>query len=178
MGDMAARLGGVLTRLSTVEADVAAIDVSALDTRLDALEAFRATNEVVRDYTSPADSTISTTETVEATCTLPVPAGWGGYTLEAEASFRINETGTLTAIRLITVRIRLTNASGTQFGIANVVLDLATPNNQLSSAVVGSLEGQTTTGNVLVVLTSAIPADTGQTSIADMNFRARAVRTS
>lgn len=141
-------------------------------------ETFRATNEVVRDYVHPADSTISTTETIEATCTLPVPAGWGGYTLEAEASFRVAETGTLTAARLHVVRLRLTNTGGAEMGVSRQLIDGTSPDNQLPAGVVGYLEGQSATGDINVVLTAITPGDSGQTTIAEMYMRARAVRTS
>lgn len=122
-------------------------------------------------------NTISTSEAVEETVTLAIPASWSTYDIEALVQTDVFESGTLTAIRVVTLRIRLTDVTGTIIGLTEVEVDTVDP-NRWSGVVQGFIEGQTATGNVAVVFTTAIPGDTGQASTDNTTFIAKAYRTS
>ena len=120
------------------------------------------------------DNTISTTETVENTAALTIPAAWLGYDVEALCTTDLFESGTLTAIRVVTLRLRLGSLVGTTFGQSSPEVGTADPNRE-STAVLGWITGQTTTGVVNVVFTTQIPADTGQASISNTTLIAPSV---
>lgn len=125
-----------------------------------------------------AGNGIATTETVELTATLSIPASWAGYDIEAEFSGSVRESGTLTAARNVNGRIRLTNATGTVLGSNTVLLDSAIAPQRLAMPVLGYITGQTATGSVAIVFTSELSGDSGQADWANGTLIATAYRTS
>ena len=124
-------------------------------------------------------STISTTEAVEMTATLSIPANWAGYKIHALFSGSVRESGTLTAARAITGRIRLTNAAGAVLGNNTVVLDSApTIGERTGLPITGFITGKTATGSIPFVFTTEIPADTGQATYSNGTLLVTAYRTS
>lgn len=135
--------------------------------------------EVVQARVTDATSnTISTTETAEETVTLAIPTNWVSYNIEVIGKADVFVSGTLTGVRTVTLRLRKTNASGTVLlgGTSIYHLQIAAPNRS-AQPMVGTLTGETATGNVPIVFTTEIPADTGQASTANRIFLAKAWRT-
>jgi len=123
-------------------------------------------------------STISTTEAVEQTLTVTIPGTWATYDLEAFAVCELLESGTLTGQRTITVRLRRgTTVGGTSLAFSQPTIDIDQP-NRFSVSLLGVSEGETATGGQSVVFTTAIPADTGQTSYDHFSAVLTAWRTS
>lgn len=129
---------------------------------------------------APGGASISTTESVEMTANLAIPATWLGYDVEASLTADVLETGTLTGERNIEFRIRLTNAAGAQLGLSVLTIPLAILNNtiRLHLPVNGYITGQTATGTVPVVFTAALSNDSGQMSWDNGTLIAHAWRTS
>lgn len=122
--------------------------------------------------------TIQTSENIKVTATLAIPAHWAGYDIEAIVSGRVTETGTLTAPRTITNRIRHTSSAGATLGFQAVPIGVDTPDNSFGFGFAGYLEGQSTTGNIAIVYTAQIANDTNQVSWDDIILIATAWRTS
>jgi hypothetical protein len=106
---------------------------------------------------------IGTTEAVEQSVTLAIPATWNTYDIEAVAVADYLESGTLTGVRAVDMNLRLTDATGTQFGGQTSQMGTVAP-NRFQSVAVGFIAGQTATGNVVVVWTSQIVVDSAQAS--------------
>jgi hypothetical protein len=124
-----------------------------------------------------AGTGISVTESVEQSVTLPVPSDWTTYDIEALAVMDILESGTITAVRSVTTRLRLTDATGTLFG-TNISQIGTVPPNRYQQPTFAYLTGQTATGNVVVVWTAQLGGDSGQASWDNGVFIATAYRTS
>jgi hypothetical protein len=130
----------------------------------------------VQDLTG---SGISTTEATEMSATLSIPADWGTYDIEAWLSASVYRSGTLTDIRTVALRLRLTDASGTIIGVNSVDLEGSVSIAQRSSvSCVGYRTGLTSTGSVVVVATSRITDDSGQAAWDNGTLILHAYRTS
>lgn len=126
--------------------------------------------------TNTAANTISTTETVEETATVTIPTYWDGYFLEAMATFDSLESGTLTAIRTMTFRLRRTNLAGAVLQLTEPSIGTVQPNRQ-THALLGYSQSQTGTGAQSVVFTTEIGGDSGQASTDNLVFSLKAFRT-
>lgn len=128
----------------------------------------------VQDLTG---SGISTTETVEMTANLSIPATWNSYDVEAILTLELFESGALTNDRLVTCRLRLTNAAGTEIGLTNHTLDtFPAAGFRNPVAVAGYVTGQTATGTLPIVFTAQIAGDSGQASWDNGTLLATAYR--
>jgi hypothetical protein len=134
-------------------------------------------HRVVDRVTDSTGSTISTTEVAEVTATLAIPASWSGYDIEAIVTADLLESGTLTATRSVDFRLRLTDATGTVLSVQTVQIGTAAPNRN-EVTVNGFLEGQSATGNVPIVFTTQLAADSAQASYDNATLIAAAYRTS
>jgi hypothetical protein len=128
----------------------------------------------VRDTTGDV---LATTEAVEQTVTLTIPASWSGYEINAWWSGDIYESGTITAARNVNGRIRMTNASGTTIGLSIIELGTGSP-SRLAMTIVGHTTGLTATGAVVVVFTAECSAEGNQMSWDNGSLVAHAYRTS
>lgn len=137
-------------------------------------------NSIVLDRVKASGGTIATTEAVEATATLSIPASWNTYDVDVLVMVRCLETGIATGNTTVTLRVRKTNTSGTQWGTsAAIVGDGTTPATNLSNTCFGAYaEGETTTGTVNIVFTAVGNANNGLISWADLVMLAEAKRTS
>ena len=132
-------------------------------------------NILVDVVTDSSPNTISTTEAVEQTATVTIPTYWSTYFLEAIASFDFFESGTLTAIRTCTFRLRRTNLAGNSLKTAAPSIDTVSP-NRYGMTLVGYSMAQSATGAQSVVFTTEIGGDTGQASTDDLVFSLKAFR--
>jgi hypothetical protein len=125
-----------------------------------------------------AGGTIGTTEAVEQTATLTIPNDWNSYDIEGHWTGRLAETGTLTATRSFTMRLKLTNPGGAQLGTNIAFMNSTSPTDRGSLGVVGFITGQTVKGSVAVVLTGQASGDNNQASWLDGTLIVTAYRTS
>jgi hypothetical protein len=130
---------------------------------------------IVNSYLTLTPSTIGTSEVVEGTITIVIPATWTTYDLECIATGYCYESGTLTANRSVIWRWRETNAVGTELGQTQGRLDGASL-DRYPVALFSYQTGETSTGSRDLALTSIISGDSAQASHAAMVARVAAYR--
>ena len=128
---------------------------------------------------TPSNSTISTTERVEDTLTLEIPASWNTYDVELNFSASIDETGTASAGTGIKARFKAgSGTGGTLISKTNSTVGNIFPDDRVQIALFGFQEALTVTGSVTWSLTAQADSDNNDYSLEDMNWQVRAFRIS
>jgi hypothetical protein len=135
------------------------------------------TRDVYTTHTG-SQSTISTTETVEETFTLTIPADWTEYDVDIQVFGRVVETSASTGNTNITWRVRTgTTTGGTEIGVLTGTVQQDVPDNILPMSFGASLTGETSTGTRSFVFTAQAAANSLLFSYSNLKIFARARRT-
>jgi hypothetical protein len=129
----------------------------------------------VKDATG---GTIATTEAVEKTVDLTIPASWLTYDVDVFVSVRCLETGVASGNTSITLRVRKTDTAGAEWGsMLHLVGDGSTVIDNVGPATFAAYaEGESATGVITVALTMVASANNGLISWDDLVMIALATR--
>ena len=131
----------------------------------------------VAGYASPASGTITTTESMETSAVVTIPATWNTYDLECEMTCYVTETTAIAGTPTITWRFR--EGSGTAGAVIATTsgrMDGTTVGKYRGFALFGYQTGETTTGARTVALTSIASSDSGTMSHSGVRVVVRAYR--
>ncbi len=121
-------------------------------------------------------TTMSTTEQVKITATLVIPVAWNTYEVDVSGKVDWIDNGAAGATG-VTVRLRIGGLTGTQIQqVLSEEIDIGSARDFASMAIVGSIGGEVTTGNVDVVLTTQLTGENGLYNSRFLNLFARAYR--
>jgi hypothetical protein len=124
-----------------------------------------------------ADTTIGTSEAVEDTITVAIPAYWNSWDVDLNAAGWFDETGSSGGDTQLTVKIREgSTTGGTQLSRSIQTMGTGAPDVNEDFSMYGFQEGLTSTGNVTYVLTSVANVESGKYSIRDTNWNVTARR--
>ncbi len=110
-----------------------------------------------------AATRISTTEAVEASLVITIPAYWNSYDIFVWVSYSIFEDLSASGNDTVILRIRETDKDGDEWGKVLLEMGTVTPDIQEGNAFNGFAEAETTTGAVTVTLTA-------KTNVEDLRY--------
>lgn len=129
-----------------------------------------------RDSTSGA---ISTSEAVEGTATISIPAYWNTYDLDAIALCRIIPFNSPSGNSTITHQLKLgTTTGGTSGGVSSSQVGSTAPDSTEPGSLGGDWTGLTSTGTVSVVWTMVSSSGNNTWGWDDISIKLIASRTS
>ncbi len=114
--------------------------------------------------------TISTTEAIEKTLTITIPATWNTYDVDIFIGVRVLESGVFTASRNIELRIRRDSISGTIMGATVQQIGQTSPNTIEVASFNGFILGETATGARDFHFTTQLSGDSSQGSWDDLRM--------